>query len=167
MKILFLDIDGVLGRMVNGAPAIEPACVAQLNRIIAATSCKVVLSSSWRELLYPQDGERADMTLSGFSYMLHAHGVRGLELIDKTERDDERETATRGQQIRRWMTGACIGIGAPREMSSYVALDDCDDGITRAGIPLIRTDDRLGLTEMDSERVIEILGASAAPESIS
>jgi hypothetical protein len=56
---LFLDVDGVLNSTrywwkcdrdlpLGQAGAIDPAAVERLNRIIDATGCDVVLSSSWR-----------------------------------------------------------------------------------------------------------------------
>lgn len=56
-KVIFLDIDGVLiNRESFMAPlkmrgvrvAAHPACMAQLNRIIADTGAGIVVSSTWR-----------------------------------------------------------------------------------------------------------------------
>lgn len=54
-KIIFLDIDGVMNsvdvrvRDPRGlVDFLEPACVATLNTIIAATGAVVVISSMWR-----------------------------------------------------------------------------------------------------------------------
>ena len=62
MRIVFLDIDGVINRCdtySSGAPwrhedtgvlriPVEPVCMVRLNRLIAETGAKVVISSSWR-----------------------------------------------------------------------------------------------------------------------
>ena len=64
MKALFLDFDGVLNsheflyvaarnrdyeeRAGNEHMELDPVAVARLNRVIAATGAKVVVSSSWR-----------------------------------------------------------------------------------------------------------------------
>ena len=49
MRVLFLDIDGVL---IPWGKGIEPAwskpCLEQLDRITWATGCFIVLSSAWR-----------------------------------------------------------------------------------------------------------------------
>jgi hypothetical protein len=51
-KFLFLDIDGVLcikeSLHARGSSALDPACVARLNRVVAITGCKIVISSAWR-----------------------------------------------------------------------------------------------------------------------
>jgi hypothetical protein len=65
MKVLFLDIDGVLNHVQHwkdnlpsdedgqvewcqSAAGFDPSCVAQLKRIIEETGCEVCVSSSWR-----------------------------------------------------------------------------------------------------------------------
>ena len=63
MKIIFLDIDGVLctaksvgllktnidGRL---AKQFDPDCVVRLNHITDATGAQIVISSSWRLYLF-------------------------------------------------------------------------------------------------------------------
>jgi len=52
MKILFLDVDGVLNNWPalkrNGMTAIDAQCLQQLTHVVKNTGCKIVLSSSWR-----------------------------------------------------------------------------------------------------------------------
>jgi hypothetical protein len=53
MKIIFLDIDGVLNCDNTRNPrkfpyVIDPRLLARLKRLLKATRAKVVLSSSWR-----------------------------------------------------------------------------------------------------------------------
>src|SRR4029079_3793405 len=84
MKVIFLDIDGVLNhnRMshhrdptsIEPLPIpIAPACMAQLNRLITETAAKIVISSSWRLVVRWQDLGPA----------LIRHGLVG-EVIDET-----------------------------------------------------------------------------------
>lgn len=47
MKVLFLDMDGVLVPF-RGSNGIDLSLVKQLKRIHDVTNCKIVLSSSWR-----------------------------------------------------------------------------------------------------------------------
>lgn len=60
MKVLFLDIDGVLNSaewFLSGVPKniwdLDPKAVRRLKRILEATGAKVVLSSAWRK--YPKE----------------------------------------------------------------------------------------------------------------
>ena len=56
MKVIFLDIDGVLNSeeyyesFPDGEfiPPIDPVCVERLKRIVDRTGAKLILSSSWR-----------------------------------------------------------------------------------------------------------------------
>jgi hypothetical protein len=89
MKVLFLDIDGVLNSshfledLKSGQDAICPDMVAQINKVTDATSCKIVISSTWR--LY--------WDLEDLIQILRKYGLTG-DVIDKTPdwrsgRDDE------------------------------------------------------------------------------
>ena len=57
MKVLFLDIDGVVclhkdKDWDNEEEIFDAACCRKLQEIVSATGCKLVLSSSWR--LFPE-----------------------------------------------------------------------------------------------------------------
>ncbi len=53
MKVIFLDVDGVLNSTPSG-PDFEPGLVVWLNRLVDLSGAGVVVSSSWR-LEYPLD----------------------------------------------------------------------------------------------------------------
>lgn len=52
MKLLFLDIDGVLNtnrqRVVNGIDHIDDRMTRRLHSVVKRTGCELVLSSTWR-----------------------------------------------------------------------------------------------------------------------
>lgn len=53
MKLLFLDVDGVLNHTAcdwttDALHALDLACVARVKRIVQETSAQIVLSSTWR-----------------------------------------------------------------------------------------------------------------------
>src|SRR4051812_14382818 len=91
MKILFLDIEGVLVLPVPGrkTSAVSARCVEQLNRITDATGAKVVLSSSWR---FSPD---ICLTLSEW-------GVRA-SIIGRTPLAGNGLGACRGDEIAHWL----------------------------------------------------------------
>jgi len=104
MKIIFLDIDGVL----NDAPTImekdndlpaEPH-LSCLKQIVDATGAEIVLSSTWR--LFPQARNDVRNKLK----------TVGLQFIDRTKELRDRDT-----EIREW-------LGRHPEVDSYVILDD-------------------------------------------
>lgn len=73
LKLLFLDIDGVLNNSPcwsKGPELMRPQC-QYLQVIIERTGAKIVLTSSWRKWI--EDGS---MTRVGFARLLHTHGIR-------------------------------------------------------------------------------------------
>ena len=179
MKVLFLDIDGVL----NGHDWHEGArsntlrrdCVDQLSRILMSTQCKIVLSSAWRYLIHSKQ-----MTMKGFACMLRTHGTCGIAtaIIGVTRRDEDCSHCghkhRRGRR-RRWSDHGyfiCWECGKPShrgdqiacwlqehpEVTRRMAIDDEDWGITERGIPLWRTNGAHGLTKYGADRVIRHLG---------
>jgi len=122
MKIIFLDIDGVVnnqditrfhqGRageyaygVFTGEDYFDPHCVENLNEIIRTTGAKLVISSSWR-LLFDME------TLSDFFVKQKIEG----EIIDYTNR----YKGERGHEIQEWLT-------RHPEVESFVILDDDSD----------------------------------------
>lgn len=149
MKVLFLDIDGVCNRMVAYEPQFSPDCLAHLTMILRETGASTVLSSSWRDIIH-----RGDMTLSGFTTMLHTHGLYGLRLIGVTPPDSEDDDYdNRGRQIRYWLARNREVAGIER----YCVIDDDDDGISALHKPFVRTDGRVGLTAEKAAEVIRWL----------
>lgn len=167
MKIIFLDIDGVLNghaRHPNGYCGIDPACVYRLNRIVAETGAKVVVSSAWRYLI------GRGMNFNGFKAMLLTYGLdRAVEIIDATAEDED--IPDRGPQIGERLK--CF------EVDSYVILDDGSDDqphppatkpLTESLVEhheravIVFTDGTKGLTDADADRAIAILNARSAAE---
>ncbi|HEY0708182.1 MAG TPA: HAD domain-containing protein [Polyangia bacterium] len=152
MKIIFLDIDGVLNDRSRDPAAesssFDRAAVARLNRVLATTGAKLVLSSSWRYVIL--DGT---MTLGGFDFLLRTHGMAQESLIGVTCEDEV--VPGRAAQIRRWLDqhGPC-GV--------WAAVDDHDLALGEDAWRQVRTQWELGLTDADADRLIEILGGSSA-----
>ena len=153
-SILFLDIDGVLNGHEHdseGFCRIQPGPVVHLNRILAETEARLVISSAWRYLVHS-----GAMTLEGFLYMLITHGIACHgRLAGVTCRDEE--AGPRGAQITRW-----LDQHSPRgEGLAYVVIDDDDAGVNDAGHPLVRTDGRVGLTHREADAAIAVLRLGA------
>jgi hypothetical protein len=150
VRILFLDIDGVLNdhRYHPDAESctLLPACVDQLNRVVHATGAGVVVSSAWRYMVHG-----GAMALDGFGYLLRSHGVtRQLQLLCITAPDEE--MPTRGRQIERWLAGVA-GV------DSFVVLDDAPEGLDFDPVThrLVRTDPKKGLTKVEADQAIRML----------
>jgi len=144
MKVVFLDIDGVLNHSAVRHTAlptseeplpipIAPECMVRLNRLIAETGAKIVISSSWRKFARWQDLGPA----------LVRHGLMA-EVIGETpdlvndtawlERWHQREGGPfpyerleRGWEIREWLahfvTGCC-SCGHARDLHDG-GIDEC------------------------------------------
>jgi hypothetical protein len=151
MKVIFLDIDGVLnGHEIDqdtGHCWIHAALALRLNRIIKATGAKLVISSAWRYMVHCEA-----MTMRGFEYMLRTHKISG-DVIGVTVRDEE--TPSRGDQIKRW-------LAEHPEVTSYVILDDEPDGMTIGDVRFVKTDGSRGLSEADMEDAIVWLNDAEA-----
>ena len=163
MKILFLDLDGVANgheRHANGYYGTKPECVAQLNRVIAATDCKLVISSAWRYLVHNRH-----MTIIGLENLLLTHGVDAKGRVFSVTRNDLNisDKHERGKQITEWIREYANG-GSP---FGYAVVDDDNElGIPEAGHPFVKTDGKVGLTEADADRLIDILGRNQNEEKL-
>lgn len=168
--VIFLDIDGVLNHSNTRSDVlpttreplpipIAPECMARLNRLIAETGAKIVISSSWRNFARWQDLGPA----------LVRHGLVG-DVIGETpdlvndevwlERWHAREGAPfsfehleRGWEIGEW-------IAAHPEITAFVILDDCSD-MDALKPWLVLTHPIDGLDDPDVERAKGLLERSA------
>ncbi len=160
-RLVFLDIDGCLNDhgfdpdVLCGR--IDTDKVQRLNRILRATDAKIVLSSAWRYIIF-----RREATLSGMEWLLRSHGVLAGRLIGATWPDTMRRVVyngnpatwpianERGEQIATWLR-------LNPWYNAHVVIDDLDLGISAAGHPFVQTDGKIGLTDDDAERAIEML----------
>ncbi len=183
--ILFLDIDGVLNghEKYPDSPytTIRPDCIAHLNAVVKATDCRIVISSAWRYMLIQQNRRhKPPMTLMGFGYMMHTHGLTRASslLIGHTRADEECwkcghrhrpgqldfslgdgtakcqicvAPVNRGWQIWRWLLD-----NGPVER--YAVVDDLPAS-EFGDHPFVRTNPAKGLTASSVRKLINILGS--------
>lgn len=159
MKIIFLDVDGVLNtRMTTDYCGqfigIEDAKLLQLKKIIDETGAKVVLSSTWR-LGYNKDGKQLDKCSQ---YLKDKFDKAGIEIYDVTP---DIGHSLRHIEIKQWLT-------EHEDIESYVILDDEEFDFYRydIGEHLVLTDwfcvlkeeaEKCGLTDEKVRQAIEIL----------
>lgn len=152
MRILFLDFDGVLNseRWVKRnqdkfkslewrmTTAIDPEAVAHLNKIVAATACKVVISSTWR-IMHELPKLRAILKQHGFQY--------SSDVIDRTP--SGLSSSRRGHEIAHWLNehGPIDGI---------VIIDD-DSDMEHLRHKLVQTSWVNGLMDDHVEPAIRML----------
>jgi hypothetical protein len=153
MKVIFLDIDGVLcnracfklPRRVHACDPdcshyqAWPECVQLLNSIIAATGAKIVVSSTWRLMGHAK-----------IARILKDWGVVA-EVCGITPRMNG--LMNRGDEIGDWLSNR-------NDIESFVILDDdCDMGNLKD--KLVWTHHDAGLTLPDAEKAIAILGVKS------
>jgi hypothetical protein len=139
MRILFLDVDGVLNgheRHKNGYCGIKPENVAVLNKLLdQLPDLKLVISSSWRYMM-PKA-----MNILGFEYVLLIAGVNCKGRVHGHTPFDEEVggRSGRGQQIRHYLEHKL-----PRHVK-YVVLDDLLFDFQKCGLNFVLTDPAKGL----------------------
>lgn len=143
MKVLFLDIDGVCNSAAwvkqgnNPWHGTDPAAVALVRKIIEATKCDVVLSSTWR--LYPE--ARAVVKRDVCHFIDVTKDMQGGEKWGVTER---------GHEVQEW-------LDRHPEVTQYAILDDNSDFLPHQW--LFKTTWDYGITSEIAEAVINHLNA--------
>lgn len=160
MKIVFLDIDGVLATMQSYSDPVDFVCerrlygldkdaIQRLNRITDTTGARIVVSSTWRH----GSEEKFQMLID---YLKHC-GVTG-SIIGRTGSHRSHFSAyrgpyyQRGDECKEW-------VDQHPEVTHFVCLDD-DDDFDRVRdnfvrIPLGWTDG--GMQDEHADKAIEIL----------
>lgn len=143
-KILFLDVDGVLNseqtlRKSNRVGGdIDPYMVLLVHRIIEATKCEVVLSSSWRHTEHSRNEIMKAVPFVDITPNC-CTGIRGCEIYSWINRNidhKERDTSFR-----------------------YAILDDDSDMLLWQKDHFFQTSFKTGLTEDIVDRVIKHLNS--------
>lgn len=142
-RILFLDFDGVLNStgwavrtQQKGVWGIDRDTIPALQRILDATGCEIVVSSTWR-LFH---------SLAELRRKLRLAGLRDpIPIIDRTPTLRE---GFRGAEVEAWRSLICF-------QGPYVILDDDSDFYPEQ--PLIKTNGDVGLTFADASRAIRSL----------
>ena len=170
MKIIFLDIDWVIipfgGSFERGKikelyqkivvdweehilPKTNPECIKNLWEIIEKTWAKIVLSSSWRKM-----PKLAQILLQP---EVNKDGMSLWDII--ISRTPAMTGGWRGNEILQWLTDYHSGCKEGWHITEWVAIDDCDAGMSRIRDLncFIHTRSDIGLTQDGTKLAIEIL----------
>ena len=139
MKVLFLDIDGVVNSRAttsfrNKLYPVDPHMAFMVGKIQLDTGCEVVLSSSWRH---------------------HPDGIKAVEdsivkVYDTTPMLDH--LGVRGHEIQAW-------LDKHPEVTRYAILDDDSDMLPEQMPNFFKTTFQNGLLEDIAKAVTEHLNA--------
>ena len=145
MKVLFLDIDGVvncestfqMGARGGNPFPLDPEMAFRVGKITLETGCSVVLSSSWR---HHKDSRMAVTE-------------RVVPFIGITPTSDlvNYEDKPRGHEIQAW-------LDEHPEVEKYAILDDDSDMLDSQLDNFFQTSWKTGLTDEIMNKVIEHLG---------
>ena len=144
MKIIFLDVDGVLNCYLhNFKPQLEDSKIRLLKEIVDATDAKIVLSSSWREV-------------SGLKYKLKTKLAEyGLEIYDHIT--VLWSGTPRSREIEGYIKSHYTDI------EQFVILDDgdFDEDRLKKLFPyhFVKTTMRYGLTSTKKDQAIKVLNS--------
>lgn len=149
MKVVFLDIDGVLNSedyvysCREYGIAIDPTRMVLLKQIIDKTNAKIVLSTSWREHWEKTPNECGKIGLQINSIFSQYN----LEILDKTPNLRTR----REQEIWYW-------LNKHPQVKNFIVLDDMFLCAEFLDGHFIKTSNHFdGLDEADVEKAIGIL----------
>lgn len=148
MKVIFLDIDGVLNcastqRRLRGSPFVDEDKLLLLKDLVEKTGAELVLSSTWRlGLLYP---DVAAFTADADALVEEFHKY-GLSLYDSTPRLSDKQ---RGHEIAAWLE-------KNPDIERFVILDD-DSDMAHLKEHLVQTSWLTGLQLSHIKKAINLL----------
>lgn len=163
MKIIFLDIDGVLNaheKLASGYCGASRPQVELFNKILRESpDVKIVVSSAWRYMIL-----RGDMTIKGFEFLLcilgvDAHGrvvghtVADGEVADEPNHFDTELWRSIGLKMRALQIEKYL---AENQVDRFVVLDDLPIKVPN----LLQTDSGVGITERQVTHALRILNAT-------
>ncbi len=157
IKIVFLDIDGVLNcsttlDRVNYNVGIEDEKVKLLKQIIDSTSARIVLVSSWKYFWFKDPKDKPKQDIYG-NYLDTKLAKEGLIIYDKT---DDGNSFYRGEGIIKYLY-YLHDNDIP--FSQFVILDDnvFDYRETDLMNNLVCTNYKFGLTQNLVDKAIKVL----------
>lgn len=154
MKVIFLDIDGVLATWaslkrqieLDGMYGFQKECVDNMNELIEKSGAEIVLSSTWR--------------FKGLDWFNPFAKKQGLckECIDVTGHNTGKTeggfytAGTRGSEIKEWLS-------KHPEVDSFVIIDDDSDmDNLKDHLVLVKPGMEKGFQKKDIEKALYILG---------
>ena len=159
MKIVFLDVDGVLNSEKSHSlqdnnqhwtwNEVAEMHLVLLKEIIEETGAKIVLSSSWR-LYHPFHTGHKTITDGLMKVLVDKLNNFGLSILDVTP---EIPNVIRGVEVATW-------LDEHLDIENYVILDDDADFLEEQKEHFIHTTFKNGLTEELAKKAIEIVKSS-------
>jgi hypothetical protein len=163
VKVIFLDIDGVLNdhrAQCNGYCGICPQMVDHLNSILQAVpDAEIVVSSAWRYCVH-----NGHSTVEGLEHLLLTHGVDCAARVDGVT-DADPATYSPGSHLApfdvewwkeqglKWRKSQILSYVCDHEIERFVILDDLPLDLPE----LVQTSAQTGLTAELAAEVVKRL----------
>ena len=151
MKVIFLDVDGVLNNFHTRTVTSDGWCfvdgflIERLRTLVKASGAKVILSSTWRDGWNREDESQNELCFIELRDALREHDIEIFDALPLPLRM-RRSIAIR-EFFEKWK-------GEPIE--EFVILDDWNDMEEFTG-HLVLTNPRFGLTNDDVAKALKIL----------
>lgn len=164
MKVIFLDVDGVLNcddteETINGWVFVDDDKIKLLRHIIDKTGAKVVLDSTWRQGYYgitqkrPED--KSDWGEIEYEALKERCAKYGVDFYGYTRWPDSMD---RGTEIYEWIRDHVENHDDEDPLVGWVIIDDIDLRISeRFPNNFVHTNGRFGLMPRDADKAIAIL----------
>ena len=121
MKVIFLDVDGVLNtpsyeRRCGEYIGIDDEKVEKLKKIVEKTKTEIVLISTWKKYWRKEEKLKPLQDYSA-TYLDEKLAKQGLKAIDKTKDKADGRYLSRGESILEYVYR--------NNVENYIILDDC------------------------------------------
>lgn len=155
MKVIYLDIDGVLNcsetkARIMDSVGLDGKLLGNLKKIVDRTNAKIVLISTWKEG-WVKDKVKKPFQNSIARYLDEKFSAHNLKVFDKTETKAYGKFLSRGEGILRY--------NETNGVESFVIIDDYQydyDGCSLTG-RWVKTDfNQGGLTESKAEETTSL-----------
>lgn len=146
MKILFLDIDGVLNSKFyykyiykpdNGLSRFDPYCAVLIRRLVEEFSLQIVITSTWRNGLV--DRLMRELQDNGLDNFLHSDWHTPILRF-----------ASRGKEIKSW-------LDKHPEVTDYLIIDDNENLLEYQMERFVKTNNFLGMAQEHYNQARSIL----------
>lgn len=157
VKVLFLDIDGVILDMnylhdnhEDGPWTLNPEKLNILHEILNKTGAKIVISSSWR--LLEEGMEYLEKYLGSCMHLNNKTPINNnYEILPDGTTSKIYLGKIRGDEIKAW-------LDKHPEITTYAILDDDSDMLFEQKPFFVKTDTMKGLERFHIDFLVEILG---------
>ena len=142
MRVIFLDIDGVLNKhnwSQNKTPWMEDSKVELIGRLCKDTGAKVVLASNWREAWFEPMFYENETTAIYKGHKLFEKN--NIEVVGITGRGE-----TRCEEIKQYLKDN-------PNIINYVSIDDTIVDVDNR----VQTNGDIGLTQFDCQKAAQLL----------